>query len=143
MTNKEFRVKEYLERARVLNTAIETYRMRLEEERLIIPRSTSIIKFTKVKGAKRNTDEERLMRYLERAEKIEKKIDALEKEKEQISETIEMVKDIKLKTVLIKRYLLSMSWEEVAKQMHYDRRWVTELHLRAIKELVKLNVIHP
>lgn len=143
MTDKEYSVKQYLERARELQRAIETYEEALEVEKARVPRSSSIIKFSKVKGGKNNSSEDRLYKYLERAEKIEKKITALENEKQKIADTIEMVDDIKLKMVLIRRYILCDTWEDVATHLNYDRRWVTELHLRAIKELVKLKITHP
>ncbi len=143
MTDKEYNVKLYLERARELQRAIETYEEALEVERAKVPRSSSIIKFSKVKGGRNNSSEDRLYKFLERAERIEKKITALENEKQKIADTIELVNDIKLKMVLIRRYILCENWEDVAKHLNYDRRWITELHLRAIKELVKLKITHP
>lgn len=143
MTDKEYNVKLYLERARELQRAIETYEEALEVERAKVPRSSSIIKFSKVKGGRNNSSEDRLYKFLERAKRIEKKITALENEKQKIADTIELVNDIKLKMVLIRRYILCENWEDVAKHLNYDRRWITELHLRAIKELVKLKITHP
>ena len=72
MTDKEYKVKQYLERARELQRAIETYEEALQVERAKVPRSSSIIKFSKVKGGRNNSSEDRLYKYLERAENLTK-----------------------------------------------------------------------
>lgn len=48
------------------------------------------------------------------------------------------LKDERHKAILTARYIDGMRWEEIARAMHYDPRWVKELHGRALAEFTKV-----
>ena len=58
-----------------------------------------------------------------------------------IEQEIERLEDEREKTLLRLRYLCCMSWEDVASTMHYDVRWVFQLHGRALKSFVHFNSV--
>lgn len=68
---------------------------------------------------------------------IQRKIESQLKAKLIISQQIDRVKEDKCRQVLRYRYLIGASWEQVAKLMHYDIRWVHRLHGRALIEFEK------
>ena len=60
-------------------------------------------------------------------------VDRLVALKEEIGRVIRQVDDDLCEMVLTKRYLCYMQWEEIAREMHYSRRWVMNLHQRGIE----------
>lgn len=141
MTNKEFEVKEYLSRAISINKIIKSYELALEDASAKVSRSSSVVVFRKIKGARSNSQENRLIKYCDYAIYVEKKISYYEKEKQKINEVIEKLDDNKLKSLLLLRYINGMDWDKVAKIMEHDKRYVFKLHLKAIRTIISNNLI--
>lgn len=53
--------------------------------------------------------------------------------KEKISRQIEALDDERYKTLLLKRYVMLKSWEQIAVEMGYRIKWVYDLHGRALR----------
>jgi|LSQX01.1.fsa_nt_gb hypothetical protein len=60
--------------------------------------------------------------------------------KREIADVIRLVEDTEYQTLLEKRYLSSISWEQIATDMNYSLRWVYIVHgraLRAVEAIMK------
>lgn len=143
MTDKEYKVKEYLMKAQDIHKVISDYGLALEAARARMMSSSSIVKFTKNKHERHNTQQDKVIKYCDYVMYIEKKVNECYEKLKEIQMVIDAVEDLKLRTVLLKRYINNMTWEEIAEELSYDKRWLTELHLRALKAIVKLKIITP
>ena len=66
-------------------------------------------------------------------ERINEEIDLYVNLKTKIIEVIHGVEDVDCRSILEKRYLRYMSWENIAAEMAYSESWVLKLHRRALK----------
>lgn len=69
---------------------------------------------------------------------INSEIDGYVDEKKDIRDKINLLSDGKEKAVIIKRYLMFKSWEQIAEEMGYTVSWVHEIHKKAFKNLCKV-----
>lgn len=65
---------------------------------------------------------------------IDEIVDMMAK-KIEIDNVISSVSDLTLREILIRRYLKFQKWEEIAEEMNYSRRRVTQLHGQALKNI--------
>lgn len=68
-------------------------------------------------------------------DEINAEIDRLIITRAEINEAIAKVEDERLREVLTLRYIQGKSWEQIAVEMHYNYRWVTKLHGKALSEI--------
>lgn len=68
-------------------------------------------------------------------DEINAEIDRLIITRTEINEAIAKVEDERLREVLTLRYIQGKSWEWIAVEMHYNYRWVTKLHGKALSEI--------
>lgn len=68
-------------------------------------------------------------------DEINAEIDRLIITRAEINEAIAKVEDERLREVLTLRYIQGKSWEWIAVEMHYNYRWVTKLHGKALSEI--------
>lgn len=64
--------------------------------------------------------------------------DSLIKKKRMALSIIFEIKDGRYQAILEERYINCKRWEDVARTMNYDQRWLFRLHEKAIKEFEKL-----
>lgn len=64
--------------------------------------------------------------------KINAEIDSYVDLKEEIRQKVTAIDDIDAKLLLQSRYLLFMTWEQIAESMGFTTQWVYELHKRAL-----------
>lgn len=76
-----------------------------------------------------------VVRYEEIAGKYEKRLKQYQKETLAIETAIEDLKDPRLRLLLRYKYMDGLRWETIADIMHYEIRWIYELHGQALKEL--------
>lgn len=69
------------------------------------------------------------------AAEINREIDRLADLRREIEAAIRTVPDGTMRDLLRYRYIDAMTFEEVAVRMHYNYRWITRLHGRALSEL--------
>ena len=71
---------------------------------------------------------------------LEEEIKALEKELEQkIKETEQIIKQLDhglMEQIIRKRYIDLKTWEEITREINHSKRWILELHRKAIKKLI-------
>ncbi len=140
MTNKEFEVKEYLSQAYYLELKMNNCMNELERIRAMMVKSSSIVITGKNDGMRRNRTEELLVKFMDYTTRLEKGIDKYSKKLVEISDAINLVEDEKSQLVLFMRYIQHKSWESICSTMHYERRWIFNLHLMGLKELVNKKV---
>ena len=64
---------------------------------------------------------------------LEQEKEAAVKQYEEIHTQIHKMRDETEKEVLIRRYLLGETWEQIAVNMNYNYRWVLRIHGKALK----------
>lgn len=81
----------------------------------------------------------KILSAVEKMDEIEREIteeiDKLADLRKIVSLGIRRVRDDKLQDILGYRYLLGMTWAQVADKMEMDERWVRRLHVRAVTQL--------
>ena len=82
--------------------------------------------------------EDAIIRLMEAEELLNMQIDQLVDTKIEIGKLIDMVHNESYRLLLEKRYLCFLSWDQIAAEMHYSRRWVLNKHERALEVADKL-----
>ena len=82
--------------------------------------------------------EDAIIRLMEAEEQLNMQIDKLVDTKIEIGKLIEKVHNESYRLLLEKRYLCFLSWDQIAAEMHYSRRWVLNKHERALEVADKL-----
>ena len=77
--------------------------------------------------------EDAIIRLMEAEEQLNMQIDRLVDTKIEIGKLIDMVHNESYRLLLEKRYLCFLSWDQIAAEMHYSRRWVLNKHERALE----------
>lgn len=133
-------VQKWLERGQKLSEEISEL---LEAKNNAVDLATSVTSSRggeRVVMSKANYNEQRFLKVAELSEMIDKKVNLLMDLKRDIITAIYKVEDIRLRTLLIARYINFKTWDEIAKNMHYSDKWVrTRLHrgaLEAVEESV-------
>ena len=85
-----------------------------------------------------NTLEKALCRVIDRERELDREIFRLVEKKSEISDVINRVSDVRLRELLIRRYLGFEKWEIISAEMHTDLRWLFRLHDRALRSIAKL-----
>lgn len=130
--------KEWLMRGWEINTEINTL---LEEKEKAFARACSVTAPTdreRVTTTRRNTSEEKFVRYADYEKEIDRRIDELYRVKREILSAIGAVNDSTLRKLLVKRYLQFKTWEQIAVEMNYSYMHVTRLHGKALQEVKML-----
>lgn len=128
-------VKKWLSRGRCLDEEINT--LISEQERAFYSACgmTDTETGERVQTSRRNTSEERFISYADYSKMIDARIDELYRVKKEIMEAVNKINDSVLRTVLIKRYICFLTWEEIAVQMHYSYMHICRLHGVALKKI--------
>lgn len=74
-------------------------------------------------------------KYVDACKDAEKELDRLAELRKEIRGVIDSVEDTRLHSLLWRRYISGMTWEQVAVSMNYTYRRVTQLHGLALREL--------
>lgn len=130
--------KEYLKRAYWLDQQISTKLSRLESLRALATRCGSAL--TGMPGNPNRAAfsiADTITKIVDMQDEINRDIDRLVDLKREIITAISGVGDIKCKTVLEKRYLCFLSWEQIAEDMQYGADNIFKIHKKAL-ELVSV-----
>ena len=74
-------------------------------------------------------------RIIEQEEKIDARFRELMAVLDEIEGKIAGIEDGRQREILRRRYIAGQKWEEIAKEMHLDYRWVLRLHGRALQKI--------
>lgn len=64
-----------------------------------------------------------------------KRIEQLEREKEEIYKIILSITNPTYKQILHKRYIQGKKWEEISEELHYESQHIHRLHKKAVAEV--------
>lgn len=67
-----------------------------------------------------------------------KRIEELEKKKEEICKVISLIERPEYKQILHKRYIQGKKWEDIMDELHYARQHIFRLHKNAVIEVHKV-----
>ena len=125
-------VKEYLSQARYLDQRINSKIQQVASLNGLATKATSVIT-----GMPRNPNyaiasmEDAVTKIVDFQTEINRDIDRLVDLKQEIADTIKAVENTEYQTILEKRYLCFLSWEQIAVDMGYSIRNVQILHGKA------------
>lgn len=77
-------------------------------------------------------------KYVDACEEAEKELIRLADLRQDIRQLIDRVNDTRMHSILWRRYISGLSWEQVAVSMNYTYRRVTQLHGEALKEICSI-----
>ena len=77
-------------------------------------------------------------KYVDACEEAEKELSRLADLMQDIRQLIDKVNDTRMHSILWRRYISGLSWEQVAVSMNYTYRRVTQLHGEALKEICSI-----
>ena len=138
MTEREERAKEWLNRNYGIALEIQAIQRRLERMNADLEKVTRPLKIKEVIEANNpgNAQEDRLADYIDMSAELSKRIAYLMSLDRKTKDVINKVDSPTLRTILIERYINRLSWNKVAEAVHYERRWVMELHRQALDAVV-------
>lgn len=129
--------KEYLSQALWLDQRINSKLEQLETLRALAMKVTANLTEEKVSGGNNTKShmENTVVKIIDLENEINEDIDRLVDIKADIMETINQVDDPIKQIILEMRYINGKTWEDVARELRFDRRWVLRLHGGALKEI--------
>ena len=130
------KAKDYLSQAYKLNHRIDCKLRQTENLRDLATRATASIHAERVSGTKqRSPMENAIVKLIDLEHEINSDIDRLVDMKREIAVVISKLSSPSHKILLELRYLEGKTWDEIAKAMDYDLRWIYRLHGKALKEI--------
>lgn len=134
--------KEYLKRYRTLNAYIDCKLEEVAQLRELSTRISPTAMFDR-NGNVSDKVGRTAAKIVDLEAEIDREVDELVEMRKEIEETISMIEDIDIRTVLEYRYINGFSWRRIAYTMHYSEDHVTcYLHrkaLRAVDEIININ----
>lgn len=129
--------KEYLLQARYLDERITSKTQQIASLNDLATRCTSTFS-----DMPRNPNhggskiEDCVIKIIELEESIKKDIEKLVDLKSEIMAVIKAVPNVEYQTLLEKRYLCFITWEQIAVDMNYSMQHIHRMHSSALKEIV-------
>ena len=133
--------KEYLSQARLLDTRINAKIQQVAALNDLATHATATLT-----GMPRNPNHatsrmaDVVAKIIDLQAEINRDIDTLVDLKREIVSVIKGIENLEFQTLLEKRYLCFLTWEQIAVDMGYDLRYLHKLHNRALME-VKVPVL--
>ena len=133
MTIEQLEIVSYLNRAFHLNNKIKALEAIKDSNKFLS--ATNYERDGSVNGKNENNAENKMMKALELAERIECDKKTLQSLVYEIYEVISNVEDDEAYTILTYRYLCYMTTEQIAEAMNYSIRSVQSKHKKAITNI--------
>lgn len=128
--------KEYLSQARFLDERINSKIQQVTSLNELATKCTSTLSDMPHNPNKGNsTMADAVCKIIDLQEKINRDIDRLVDLKREIMKVIKEVPDVEYQTILEKRYLCFISWEQIAVDMNYSIQHIHRMHSKALKEI--------
>ena len=129
--------KEYLSQARFLDNRINSKIQQVSSLNELATKCTATISDMPHSPNKANsTMADAVCKIIDLQEEINKDIDRLVDLKREIMGVIKAVPNVEYQTILEKRYLCFISWEQIAVDMNYSMQHIHRMHSSALKEIV-------
>lgn len=131
--------KEYLGQARFLDMRINSKIQQVASLNELATRCTTTISDMPKnpnRGDSRMADS--VIKIIELQEEINSDINKLVELKREIMGVIKAVPNMEYQTLLEKRYLCFITWEQIAVDMNYSMQYTFRIHERALKEIDQL-----
>ena len=126
----------WLERARELERRIQLRNEQAERIRQALLPGASKVTGMPRGGGGDWTD--RVATVVELEKEIAGEIDEMRRARGEIVRAIEAVDDADQRTVLEMRYLAGRRFDAIAREMHYDRTWIWEIHKRGVGAVAQI-----
>lgn len=140
MTVEQLEIINYLNKAFYLNKRIDALiAEKKENEHIAMKCTANYDNDGSANPSKGNSQEKILIKIAEQENEIDCFIDKLVDIRKDISNQINSLENSDEQTVLSLRYLSYMTMEQIAEEMHYDKRTVQRKHQKAIGKM-SLNV---
>lgn len=128
--------KQFLSRNYKIEMRIKSKRDRIEHLHNVCSATTQELKPVVVYTGPSNKIERCMSEAIDLETEILREIAELKRTQRETAEAIQtLLDDITLITLMEKRYLSDMRWEEIAVDMNYAYRWVMRLHVKALKQM--------
>lgn len=128
--------KEYLSQARFLDERINSKIQQVTSLNELATKCTSTLSDMPHNPNKSNsTMADAVCKIIDLQEEINRDIDRLVDLKREIMKVIKAVPDVEYQTILEKRYLCFISWEQIAVDMNYSIQHIHRMHSKALKEI--------
>ncbi len=131
--------KEYLSQARFLDMRINSKIQQIASLNDLATKCTSTISdMPRNPNRSGSRMADAIVKIIDLEEEINRDIDALVDLKCEIMSTIKSVSNTEYQTILEKRYLCLISWEQIAVDMNYSMQYAFRMHDRALKEIGRI-----
>ena len=129
--------KEYLSQARFLDNRINSKIRQVSSLNELATKCTATISdMPHSPNSGGSTMADAVCKIIDLQEEINKDIDRLVDLKREIMGVIKAVPNVEYQTILEKRYLCFISWEQIAVDMNYSIQHIHRMHSSALKEIV-------
>ena len=129
--------KEYLSQALLLDHRIDSKIEQIASLNALATKCTSAITgMPHNPSPSQSTMADAICKIVDLQELLKKDLSALVDLKREIMGVISGIENDEYKTVLEKRYLCFLSWEQIAVDMGYEMSWLYRLHQRALEKVV-------
>ena len=129
--------KEYLSQARFLDNRINSKIQQVSSLNELATKCTATISdMPHSPNSGGSTMADAVCKIIDLQEEINKDIDRLVDLKLEIMGVIKAVPNVEYQTILEKRYLCFISWEQIAVDMNYSMQHIHRMHSSALKEIV-------
>ena len=129
--------KEYLSQALHLDHRIDSKIEQIASLNALATKCTSAITgMPRNPSPSQSTMADAVCKIIDLQELLKKDLSALVDLKREIMGVINGIENDEYKTVLEKRYLCFLSWEQIAVDMGYEMSWLYRLHQRALEKVV-------
>lgn len=129
--------KEYLSQALLLDHRIDSKIEQIASLNALATKCTSAITgMPHNPSPSQSTMADAICKIVDLQELLKKDLSTLVDLKREIMGVINGIENDEYKTVLEKRYLCFLSWEQIAVDMGYEMSWLYRLHQRALEKVV-------
>lgn len=128
--------KEYLQQARYLDSRINSKLQQIASLNELASRCTSTISdMPKNPNHGGSRMEDAVCKIVDLQAEINADIDSLVDLKREIMSVIKAIPNVEYQTLLEKRYLCFITWEQIAVDMNYSMQHIHRMHSAALKEI--------
>lgn len=144
MTEEQKEIRKWLNRAFYVNNKIKALEAVRERNRALATKCTASYENDGSTSESHDNSKEKIIHEIcDNDLAIRKELDSLVKIRTEISKKISGLENDELETILSMRYLGYMSMQQIADQMHYDRRTIQRKYIIAldkIKDVIECHI---